>query len=317
MPSINVLLDDIAGLGVTPRTFGPAWYQTTFSSCAVSNDGKVAYFGRTASYDPAMRNLVVASLHASGNVIGIPQCYPSSAWPLAPINGYPVASGYENETTITTILVNSAKRRLYMGESRSGVQPTTPGLNVYTLDAQGNPTGEVRTYPDGNIPGVGTVNGLVMHPHLPLLYMVGFGMGGVAVQALDSDGEPTGAPMVYDVGYYGKFSVGISADANYLYLGTYTDALEVVGLDGKGNPTGALNSYTVSNVQVGTVPDYLRFTMGAHAIYMVRPNPSGSGLPILALWPFDSTTGQPTGSALARTDINPPLVGAGTMTIAG
>jgi hypothetical protein len=81
--NVNVLLDDIAGLGA-PATFGPAWYQTTFSSCAVSSDGKVAYFGRTASSDPEMRNLVVASLDTSGDVIGIPQCYCTSVHPFCP-----------------------------------------------------------------------------------------------------------------------------------------------------------------------------------------------------------------------------------------
>src|SRR5215468_332149 len=114
--SVNVLLDKIAGLGA-PSAFGPASYQTTFASCAVSADGRVAYFGRTASYDPGMRNLVVASLDASGDIVGIPQCYPTSDWSLAPINGYPISSGYN--TTITAILVNPAKSRLYLGESRS------------------------------------------------------------------------------------------------------------------------------------------------------------------------------------------------------
>lgn len=141
----------------------------------------------------------------------------------------------------------------------------------------------------------------------------------MAVQALDSEGKPTGAPMIYDkIGSAGKRSLGISADARYLYMGTYPDTLEWIGLGTDGKPTGAFSYHTVSNPQVGTVTDYLRFTMGAHAIYMVRPDPSpsGSGLPILALWPLDSVTGQPIGSALARADIHPPLVGASAMTIA-
>lgn len=170
----NVLLDNIAGLG-TLCPFGPGLFQTTFSSCAVSPNGTVAYFGRTASHDPEMRNLVVASLDTSGNVIGIPKCYPSSDRPLAPIKGY---LGTDNHTTVTSIVVNSAKRRLYTGESRADVPLTTPGLNVYTLDTHGNPSGPVRTYADGNIPGNGTIEGLLMHPKLPLLYMVGYGMTG-------------------------------------------------------------------------------------------------------------------------------------------
>jgi hypothetical protein len=105
----------------------------------VSADGKVAYFDRTASYDPEMRNLVVASLDASGNVIGIPQCYRTNAWSLAPINGYPVPGNYN--TTITAILVNATKSRLYIAESRSAAQPTTSGLNVYTLHGEGTPIG--------------------------------------------------------------------------------------------------------------------------------------------------------------------------------
>jgi hypothetical protein len=265
-----------------------------------------------------MRNLVVASLDTSGNIIGIPQCYPTSVWPLALINGYPAEINYA--TTIRTILVNSAKSRLYMGEDRMGPQPTSSGLNVYTLDVKGNPIDEVRTYP------FGTIYGLVMHPALPQLYIVGPQITGVGVQALDSDGEPIKDQLtVHTMGQYGKYSIGISADAKYLYFGTIfynlevnepLEALEVVELDSEGIPTGAFKSYPVSNSQIGTVKDYLRFTMGTHTIYMVRPNPSGGGLPILALWPLDSTTGQPIDSALARTDINPPLVGANAMTIA-
>ena len=76
-PPAKVLLDNIVGLGA-PRTFGPIWHQTTFSSCPASADGRLVYFGRAASYDPAMRNLVVASLDESGNVAGIPQCYPTA-----------------------------------------------------------------------------------------------------------------------------------------------------------------------------------------------------------------------------------------------
>lgn len=311
--SVNVLLNKIAGLG-SSANFGRAWYETTFSSCAVSVDGKVAYFGRTASYDPEMRNLVVASLDASGNIIGIPQCYRTSAWSLAPISGYPGPGKYN--TTITAILVNAAKSRLYIAESRSAAQPTTSGLNVYTLDGEGNPTCAVRTYADGNSPGHGTISALLAHPKLPLLYMVGWGMAGVAVQVLDQDGEPTGAPTLYNMGAYGKTCLGISRDARNLYMGTYSDLLEVVSLDDKGNPTGEVKRHSVSNTQLGTVDGYLQFKMGTDAIYMIRPNPTDSALPVLAIWPIDSTTGQPVGTALLRTDIHPPLVGAGTMTIA-
>jgi hypothetical protein len=54
-----------------------------------------------------------------------------------------------------------------------------------------------------------------MHPKLPLLYLAV--MTGVAVRALDSEGEPTGEPTVYGTGP-GKYSLGISADAKYLYI---------------------------------------------------------------------------------------------------
>jgi hypothetical protein len=149
---VNVLLDNIAGLGGAPGTFGRVWHDTTFSSCAVSPNGRVAYFGRTASHDPEMRNLVVASLDASGNVIGIPRCYPTSAWPLAPIGPF------DTHTTMTALLLNSPKRRLYMGEMRisTAPKPKPYGLNVYTLDANGYPTGTVRTHaiPDDGEPGV-------------------------------------------------------------------------------------------------------------------------------------------------------------------
>jgi hypothetical protein len=299
---VNVLLDNIAGLGGARGTFGQARDKTTFSSCAVSPNGRVAYFGRTASLDPEMRNLVVASLDASGNVIGIPRCYPTSDRPLA--RGY--------NTTITALLLNSAKRRLYIAEMRSSTTPTPYRLNVYSLDTNGYPTGAVRTH---GIPGDGEIQALLMHPKLPLLYMVGSTMIGVEVKALDSEGEPTETPTAaakfYSFGL-GKFSVGISADAKYLYMGT-KNSLEVVGL----NTDGSLNLTVVKSYPVGTVSDQVRFTTGARAIYMVLPDSSGSGLPILGLWPLDSTTGQPIRlTPLARSDIHPPLVGASAMTIA-
>jgi hypothetical protein len=97
-------------------------------------------------------------------------------------------------------------------------------------------------------------------------------------------------------------------------MGTFPDTLEVVTLDADGHPTAPV---TVKPYTAGTISDYLQFTMGARAIYMVRSDPGGSGLPILALWPLDSTTGQPIGlTPLARSDIRPPLVGASAMTIA-
>jgi hypothetical protein len=312
---VNVPLDNIAGLGASVLNFGPTREQTSFSSCAVSPNGRVAYFGRTESFDPEMRNLVVASLDASGNVIGIPRGYPTSDRPLAPIG----AAGAGNDTTtITALLLNSAKRRLYVGEMREGPSTASAryGLNVYTLDTNGYPTGAVRTHA---IPGDGEIQGLLMHPKLSLLYMVGSTMTGVAVKALDSEGEPTDTPTspakVYSFGL-GKFSVGISADTKYIYMGTSKNTLEVVGL----NTDGSLNltaPVPVQSYPVGTVSDQVRFTMGARAIYMVLPDPSGSGLPILGLWPLDSTTGQPIGlTPLARSDIHPPLVGASAMTIA-
>jgi hypothetical protein len=305
---VNVSLDNIAGLGAPVLNFGPAREQTSFSSCAVSPNGRVAYFGRTVSHDREMRNLVVASLDASGNVIGIPRCYPTSDRPLAPIG----AAGYD-VTTITALLLNSAKRRLYVGEMRQ--EPSTAstpyGLNIYTLDTNGYPTGAVRTHAVGKIPAKGEVHGLLMHPKLPLLYVAV--MTGVAVQPLGSEGEPTGEPTVYDMGS-GKYSLGISADAKYLYMGTFPDTLEVVALDTDGHPTAPVK---VKSYTAGTISGYLQFTMGARAIYMVRPDPSGSGLPILALWPLDNTTGQPIGlTPLARSDIHPPLVGATAMAIA-
>ena len=198
---VNVSLDNIAGLGAPVTIFGPPRIQTTYSSCAVSPNGRVAYFGRTASHDPEMRNLVVAPLDASGNVIGIPRCYPTSAWPLAPIG-----PGGDSYSTITVLLLNSAKRRLYMGEMREGASTaSTPyGLNIYTLDTNGYLTGAVRTHAVGKIPANGEIHGLLMHPKLPLLYVAV--MTGVAVQPLGSEGEPTGEPTVYEMGF-GKYSL--------------------------------------------------------------------------------------------------------------
>jgi hypothetical protein len=224
----SILLDDIAGLGAPPA-FGPLLYDTTFSSIAMSGDGTVAYFGRTTSRDPQMRNLVVASLDSVGNVQGIPKCYPTSTRLLAVIDNTSQPSPYN--TTITALALNATKRRLYIGETRSAAKtPPAPGLNVYTLDAGGNPTGAVRTYDNGNLAGNGSIECLLMHPTLPVLYIAGWGMTGVVTQALDANGEPYGPPVPHSLGTEGKYALGISADAKFLYMGTYTDILEVVAL---------------------------------------------------------------------------------------
>jgi hypothetical protein len=208
---LNVSLFNIAGLGNTPPgDWGPLRHQTTFASCAVSSDGGKAYFGRAGSVDPQMRNLVVASLDSSGGVVGVPRCYPSSAWPLDPIVGYR-ATGEATGVYISAILVDGARRRLYMAEIREATppwRPTASGLNVYTLDPAGEPVGQVRTHPSGNAPHT-----LLLHPTQPVLYMAGGGMLGVAVQKLDADGEPTDTPKVCDLGSYEKVALGISADA--------------------------------------------------------------------------------------------------------
>jgi hypothetical protein len=90
---------------------------------------------------------------------------------------------------------------------------------------QRQPIGAVRTYADGNSPpngsGNGAIWGMVMHHELPLLYMVGPGMGGVVVQELDSEGEPTGPQTYYSFGGVGKYSIGIFAGKQDPILPTY------------------------------------------------------------------------------------------------
>jgi hypothetical protein len=96
-----------------------------------------------------------------------------------------------------------------------------------------------------------SIFGLVMHPKLPLLYMVGIKMLGVVAQTLDNSGDPVGKPNFVSVGA-DKYSVGISADAKYLYGGTSPDILEVISLDSDGNPTGVFSTYTVSKPACAT-----------------------------------------------------------------
>jgi hypothetical protein len=79
------------------------------------------------------------------------------------------ASRLTTMCSITALALNTGKARLYIGESRSAVHPTTRGLSVHTLDASGHPDGAVRTYPNGNVPGNGVISCLLLHPALPLL----------------------------------------------------------------------------------------------------------------------------------------------------
>src|SRR5580698_1519602 len=104
----NVNLNYIAGLGGNQYGFGTIWYDTTFNSLAAATNGKMAYFGLCGSDDPAMRNLVVTTLNSTGAVTGVPQCYVTSTYPLAPTMGYPQTGSYQAD--ITAMLLNPGKK---------------------------------------------------------------------------------------------------------------------------------------------------------------------------------------------------------------
>jgi hypothetical protein len=69
----NVTLDGIAGQGTGNAFLGSQWDEMTYSSYAVSANGRLLYLGRANSRDPQMRNLVVVSLDGSGRVTGVPR----------------------------------------------------------------------------------------------------------------------------------------------------------------------------------------------------------------------------------------------------
>jgi hypothetical protein len=309
-PAIVPILVNGDTLGLNFPFSPTAFTGTSFLSCAASPHGLKVYLGRSNVSDPTLLNLVVGTLDSSGNVVGTPRLYPSSAAPLNPISD-PLPSSH-NHASVCAIVVNSAANRLYMGDERSDSNGV-PSLNVYTLDGTGEPTGAVRNY-DVTLTHI---RSMVQHPTLPKLYATGPFDSTVTTISLDASGEPTlPATQSAAFGTVKNGTIGVSADGKHLYLGTHPDVLEIVDLDPSGNVLSAsFRAFPFSNAAVGRVKDYLCFVVGTHAIYTPRPNPSGPGLPILGLWPLDATTGDPIGSALARTDIHPPLIANTAMSI--
>lgn len=294
----------------TMESFGSAGNRAAIGSHAIAANGTRLYIGRSFSRDQAQRNLTVATLNATtGAIVGIPRTYVSSGQALSP-------AGSLGQITVSSIVIDQAKRRLYMGMS-SGAPISSKMLSIYALDANGDPTGAVMDYECGNdiYPDVQCV---VRHPTLAKLYISGFGLTGVTVYTLDASGDPTmPTPDKYDFGGYGKYTISISSNGLHLYAGTYSDVVEVVDLDASGNPlVSTYRKFTISNPAVGTVPDYARFATGAKALYMVRPDPANAANPpVLAVWPLSTSTGDPTGAVQVRTDIHPALIGADVLTI--
>lgn len=248
---------------------------------AVGPGERRLYVGVRSSGRSDLRNLAVFSLDAAGTVVGGPRRYQVGDEPLAP--------GFD--ASLNAMLVDAARRKLYLASSRSGPTPDNAArmLTVYDLDADGEPTGRPRHYETGN-PHKGVLS-IARHPRSNVLYMVGFGGPGVYSYRLDAAGEPAGRPEAFAAGGYGKYEVAASADGERLYLGTYPDRVEIVDLDENGMPAGKPRSFDAGQ-PAGSSPDYLRFAYAPRALYLRRETADGARL---AVWPLDGK-GDPVGT---------------------
>jgi hypothetical protein len=267
---------------------------------AVSPSGRKVYLGRLYSQDADRLNLVVLGLDAEGNRVGEPTLHPDSALPLV----------FGARSSVWRIVVNPAGTKLYLAYFQEPVTSTDLRiLTVYDVDDEGEPLPGPRTYTCG-IPYAPQF-GLALHPSLPVLYLTGFGQGGVTVFQFDSEGEPQGSPETFSVGYYSKFDVAVSARGTLLrerlYLGTYPDTLEIVDLDESGHPiAGSLKSFHAGSEPGSQGPQYLAFHYTPQALYR-HPLP-GTTTPSwpLVVWPLD-VVGDPAGTPQQF----PDLVGRG------
>jgi hypothetical protein len=253
------------------------------STAALSADGRRLYLGLRYSYRVDRHNLVVLTLDAAGKPVGRPRRYADSAVDLPE----------KTHATITGLLVDSARRKLYLTRVLQSARPADVSklLTVWDLDEQGEPAGNPRSYECGN-PNK-ALHALARHPRHPLLYLVGWGGAAVYVYRLDEQGWPTGAPQSFPVGGQGKYEVAAGADGKRLYLGTYPDLLEVVDLDDQGLPAGKPHVFTA-----GKATEYLRFRYSPKALYLRRATADG---PRLAVWPLDG--GDPVGEPKVRESV--------------
>lgn len=239
-----------------------AWGSIT--SMAASASGRRIYLGREYHSAPEGDALVVVTLDAGGAVVSH-RAYPASASPTPP--GWRI--------TVSAIATDARHRKLFLltnPVNELGLAPPQPwaDLTVYDLDSRGDPLQPPRSYDSGH--PFHSLNTLLVHPSLDLLYMAGWGEAAVRVLPLDSAGQPSGRVHPFVVGGQGKYELALSKDQRRLYLGTYPEVLEVVALDQSGAPFGVETSYCWGDCATpGT--GYLRFAATATHLYRRPPRP--------------------------------------------
>lgn len=269
-----------------------ARFDFQIASIAVNANASRVYLGLRNSHDLLRRNLLVVTVDEAGQVVGEKRRYRDSSFDLPAI--------FDVTSNVETLLVDPIYHKLYLGLRVDPQEATeeTRLLTVYALDpSSGEPLGMPITYNCRN--GTKTltiVHGLVRHPLLNLLYVVGYPDGAVYVFEIDPrDGLPRqgdGQPGRFEIGSGDeKHEIAISPDGSRLYVGTQSGRLEVVDLDpATGHP---LQTQTFSAFPGNPTPEPLRFQYTSDAIYLRRFTTNGARLSIWRLNNGLPATAQP------------------------
>jgi hypothetical protein len=244
------------------------------SAFAVHPNGRKVYLGRRISHDPQRENVVVATVDSTGQLSTPLRFYRDSPDAL-PLMYTSSNSLNQPRSTIQALVVVPRYRKLYVAAQLEDlfIRPAR-FLSVYDLTEDGDILpGTLRSYraaPDQLTAPI-TIENLAVHPHADVLYISGFGAPNVRYYRLDANGEPQGnAPEVLSVGGpSGKRAMGLSANGERMYLGSYPATLEVLKLvDGIPQlpPVKVLKS-AVPEVFSAASDNYLRFAVTPGALF--------------------------------------------------
>ena len=250
------------------------------------NPEKSLVYAGGVSHDRARRALAVFPVEREGMKLGTPRLFPNHPDPLPPNPG-----GWSQ--TFCLVLDKRFPKKLFMGLNASNLEEGKHHrpLVVYNLDEDGWPSGTPRAFSIGNLWDV--CRGLALHPTLNQLYAVGWGMSGVAIIPLDSNGEPvaTASPEVHPVGVSQKHSLGFRSDGTRLYLGRIPWTLEVVSLGKDGRPLPGADAVIIHQIPYLRAPEkFLSIVVRDEAVFWKGPDGTLSyyrlkedGSPILEL----------------------------------
>jgi len=250
----------VAALPVAPARSAPAAltmpvvevgkWKIEFIGAVVHDPALNKLYVGTRSRDEKRHGLMVFDVKPDGKVEDDPRRYSDSLETLP----------FDHWAIVNAIMLDKKHHKLWLGVGDShGL--TVKTLTVYDLDDKGEPTGEPKTFANGN-PNKAT-NVIALHPRLNRLYVTGFGGSGYYTLDLGDDGLPNAPAVEHPVGGVGKYSMDIRADGSKIYLGTYPYTLEVADLDANGNTVGKPRTYPIA----GGPQQYLMETATDRAIY--------------------------------------------------